>query len=173
MVAGDVAGPQCLVAPWRSAPHRCQRTPSSGGECTGCTGHGEHHQKLQQHQLPLGPGGVRWRGTVCVALGAWHGGWGGWPVFPRRSRLCGVCIFGRVLCVAPPSAARCTLVACRSTGSGVDSWRSPAGSRGALHEPHALDGVDLLDHRMALRPGGICAAPTIARLCQYKAARGI
>lgn len=98
---------------------------------------------------------------------------GGWPVFPRWARLCGVCIFGWVLCVAPPSAARCTLVACRSIGSGVDSWRSPAGSRGALHEPHALDGVDLLDHRMALRTGGIGAAPTLARFCQYKAARGI
>ncbi len=90
-------------------------------------------------------------------LAAGRDRWRRRPLLPRRSCLSGLCVCGGLLCAAP-QATRCGTVVAGGRGAhGPGAGWLAAGARRAFHEPHPVDRLAVLDHRLA---GGLgCRGP--------------
>jgi len=105
-------------------------------------------QRVQSNQLPLGPSGIWWTGALRVALEPLVWRWQRRSLLSGRPRLYRLCFHGGLLW---SSTKQCPW---RHAVAGIGNRRRiyfgilTANARRALHEPHPLDGMVVLDCRL-------------------------
>ena len=125
-------------------------------------GRGQHHQNLSATSCPWDLaqfGGVA-RHVSHWALGVLDGGSG--RCFPAGHASAGFAFLGGYFALRhkAPTAARWWLAGAFAGGFVLGA--APAGARRPFHEPYAVDRLAVLDHRLALRPGGHRIAPPLS-----------